>query len=220
LSKLSRAFLTGCDKNTEWMLEWFVKHYKKHNDTPIIFANFGVSNEKLAELNMYGFYAIIDMPIQKGQGWFYKPKAMLEAAELSEEVCWVDTDIHTLGDMSGIFDYVEDNKLCMVEDKPWSARRGEKWHNSGVVAFRGVPDILRKWEKECSNKPQVGDQEVLHEMMRITPMMRMMHISDAPNKYNWLRIQLMDGQDSPNKVAMHWTGPKGKLQIQKIMYNE
>lgn len=220
LSKLNRAFLTGCDKNTEWMLDWFVKNYKKHNDTPLIFANFGVSEQKQSELALYGFADIIDMPVQKGKGWFYKPRAMIEASKLSNEVCWLDTDIHILGDMSGIFDYVENNKLCMVEDKPWSARRGEKWHNSGVVAFRGVPDILALWEKESSNNPSVGDQEILHEMVRSTPMERMMNISDAPNKYNWLRLQIMDGQDSPNKLAMHWTGPKGKLQIQRLMYNE
>jgi hypothetical protein len=202
------------------MLEWFVKNYKKHNDTDLIFADFGVSPEMKSRLGMFGFVHIIEMTDQVGKGWFYKPKAMLEASALAYEVCWLDTDIHILGDMSGIFKYVEDNKLCMVEDKPWSARRGEKWHNSGVVAFRGKPAILREWETKCSNTPKVGDQEILHEMVRGSELQRMRYISDAPNKYNWLRIQLLDGQDSPNKVAMHWTGPKGKLQIQKIMYNE
>ena len=39
--KYDKVFLTGCDEKTEWMLPWFVENYKKHNDTPLIFANFG-----------------------------------------------------------------------------------------------------------------------------------------------------------------------------------
>jgi len=39
---LNEAFLTGCDEKTEWMLEWWFSEYSKHNDTPVIFADFGV----------------------------------------------------------------------------------------------------------------------------------------------------------------------------------
>lgn len=214
-----RCFVTGCDKNTEWMLKWFHENYIKHNDTPIIFADFGVTQEMRSWIYQVSeFVEIIDPPHQKFGGWFYKPSTLYQSPY--HETCWIDTDIHVLGDISGIFDYVEDNKLAMVEDKPWSRRRNEKWHNSGVVAIRGKPPILKKWMLECSRNPKVGDQEVLHEMVRINPMMRLMHISDVPNIYNWLRLQIVDGEDSPNKLCMHWTGPKGKDQIRKLMYNE
>lgn len=202
------------------MLEWFMKNYRKHNKTPIVFANFGVSAEMNAQLGMMGFDEIINMPIQKGQGWFYKPKAILEALNLYKEICWIDTDIHILDDMTGIFEYIKPNKLTMCEDRGWSTRRGEKWHNSGVVACARTPNVLREWEKECTNNPQVGDQEVLHEMVRVSPMTRMMHIEDAPNIYNWLRLDILDGKDNQSKKAMHWTGYKGKLHIRKLMYNE
>lgn len=215
-----RAFLTGCDRNTEWMLEWFVKHYRKHNKTDLVFANFGVSEEMNAKLGMLGFAEILAMPMQRGQGWFYKPKAMFQTCQMYKEVCWIDTDIHIMGDMSPLFNHVEDGKLGMCEDRGWSKRRGEKWHNSGVVAMRGVPRILPQWERECSNNPRVGDQEVLHEMVRVTPLEREINISDVPCKYNWLRLDILDGLDTSDKVAMHWTGHKGKLQIKKIMYNE
>ena len=54
------AFLTGCDASTEWMLSWFIKNYKKYNDTPIIFADFGVSEltRKIVDAN---FHAVINM---------------------------------------------------------------------------------------------------------------------------------------------------------------
>ena len=200
------------------MLEWFIKNYKKHNTTPIVFADFGVSKDVKAWVyQVSGFDDMIDIPKQRVNGWFLKPKTFMLSP--GKETCWVDTDIEILGDMSGVFDHLEDNKIGMVEDQPWSRRRGEKWHNSGVVAFRGKPAMLKKWVEQCSVSPKVGDQEVLHELLSISPLMRLQHITDLPNKYNWLRLQLLDGMDNGNKLAMHWTGQKGKDKIKKMMYN-
>ena len=39
------AFLTGCDKHHEWFLEWFITNYKKHVKTPLVFADFGLSED-------------------------------------------------------------------------------------------------------------------------------------------------------------------------------
>ncbi len=214
---MAKGFITGCDANTEWMLEWFLKNYRKHNDTPIHFCDFGVSAECKAWLDIAGFDSVYTIPNQRVGGWFYKPTAMLKSP--CDETIWLDTDIHVLGDLSGAFNYLEPNKLAMVEDKPWSARRGETWHNSGVVGIKGKPDILVNWAHECRGNPKQGDQEVLHEMVRSDPLTRMRYITDLPNKYNWLRVQLLDGHDSPQKLCMHWTGFKGKEEIRKLIYN-
>lgn len=213
-----RCFLTGCDEKTEWMLEWFLKNYRKHNDTPILVADFGMSNEMLARLQVNPIVSeIVKLPPVKSGGWFYKPTALLSCPYF--EKCWLDTDIEVLGDLSGVFDYIEDEKLAMVEDRPWSARRGEKWHNSGVIALRGNPDILQRWANECRRASKTGDQEVLHSMINESPLTRLKYIVDLPNIYNWLRIQIIDGQDSNKKLAMHWTGQHGKNVIWKKIYN-
>lgn len=219
---MNRAFLTGCDENTEWMLEWFLKNYRKHNKTPIIFADFGVSDQMRGYCQQF-FDGYFKVERKKLQGWFLKPKAMLEVE--ATEACWLDTDIEILGDMSSVWNHVEDNKLGMVEDKPWSKRMGYgpnsqvRWHNSGVVAFRNKPPILAKWEEACRKKPSRGDQETLHEMLSFSPLMKLQHVSDVPNIYNWLRVQLVDGEDSSKKLAMHWTGNRGKNVIKKKIYN-
>jgi hypothetical protein len=199
------------------MLDWFYKEYRKHNDTPILLCNFGMTPEAVEKARLM-FDDIFEVPKQRAGGWFYKPSALLRAPVY--EKVWIDTDIHVLGDISGIFNYIEDNKLAMVEDRPWTKRRGEKWHNSGVVGVRGKPPILVQWTDQCKAKPSVGDQEVLHEMVRYDPLTRMRFISDVPNIYNWLRLQVThDNENSFKKLCMHWTGEKGKNEIRKMIYN-
>lgn len=215
---LNKAFLTGCDSNTEWMLEWWFSEYSKHNNIPVIFADFGVSEEvrKYAEKT---FDKVITLNSRKDKNWFLKPEAMILASKLSNKVCWIDTDCQVLRSISTIFNYSVENKLGMVQDMPWTKRRGEIWHNSGVVLFEGTPKILKQWRNQINAAPTVGDQEVLHVMLRDDPLKKRIYIEDLPNIYNWLRIQLLDGQDSSKKKIIHWTGYKGKAQIRKMIEN-
>lgn len=48
-------------------------------------------------------------------------------------------------------------------------------------------------------------------------MKKTIHISEAPHKFNVLRIDLIDNVAPPNPIIMHWTGQKGKLEIKKQM---
>ena len=59
-----------------------------------------------------------------------------------------------------------------------------------------------------------GDQEVLFQMIADDYSYHEM-IVEMPIEYQWLRIQLATGQDSPNKKIVHWTGPTGKAHIRE-----
>jgi hypothetical protein len=154
-----------------------------------------------------------------GNGWFCKPDAMVEASEMADKVCWLDTDCEVRSDITGIFDLIVPNKLTMIEDQPWSKRRGETWHNSGVVAFQRKPVILNHWYLETTmitenTDPMFGDQDILHSLVR-TGLNRQIHINTIPKKWNTLRIDLLDGTEPPDIKIMHWTGRKGKEEIRK-----
>jgi hypothetical protein len=207
--KFSKLFITGCDKNTEWMLPWFIDNFTKNNDCPLMIFDFGMSPEVAQR---------VDAVKVKGQdvGWFKKPKAMIQATKHATNICWLDTDCHVQANIEDIFDYVESNKIAMVEDAPWSKRRGEKWHNSGVVAFNDRPNILDEWATAVAANPQVGDQEVLHALVK-DGMRRMIHITDLPRKYNTLRLDIDDGTAPSDTAVMHWTGHRGKAIIRKMM---
>jgi hypothetical protein len=195
-----RAFLTGCDHTQEWLLPWFLQNLRKHNNTPIVFADFGIKNKDIPVDH------IIDISNTKDKGWFKKPSAMLECP--AEKTIWLDTDCEVLDNIEPLFDMLIPNKLCMVDDVPWTKRKRVKWYNSGVVGFINKPQILKDWAKTVSKRPRRGDQETLHSMNRGND------IHELPQEYNWLRVTLEnDKQDSPDKKIMHWTGPRGKQRI-------
>lgn len=206
--KYSKAFVTGCDASAEWMLPWFLERYKKHNKTPLVFANFGISDDAMNFVEKHA-HAIMDLSKVKEKGWFKKPKAMINCP--AQKTCWLDTDIEIMESIDDIFDYTEPEKLSMVEDKPWSQRRKEIWHNSGVVAFQDKPLILKMWAQQVAANPVVGDQEVLHSMLN--PITKLTYIKDMPHKYNVLRIDLLDGRRPKDARVIHWTGKKGKDKI-------
>ena len=208
-----QVFLTGCDARTEWMLPWFFARYKKFNKTPIFFANFGVSETGLNYVSAM-CHEFIDLTATKDKGWFKKPTAIIEATKRAHKVCWLDTDCEILADLSGVFEFTAPGKLAMVEDKPWTKRRGETWHNTGVVAVEDQPVILKQWADAVRQNPNVGDQEVLHMILR-QDLRRVTYVNDVPPEYNWVRLQLVDGQDNKKKKVMHWTGAKGKDHIKR-----
>lgn len=210
MKSFERAFLTGVDAKQEWMLPWFFKNYKKYNKLPVIVADFGMSPKGL-ELAKRHAKEIIDLTKEIEKGWFLKPKSMWKSP--AKNTVWIDLDCEVRGDLSDIFKQLEPNKLCMVQDHPWVKRRGELWHNSGVVGFKDKPAILKSWMNEVGRIKAVGDQEVLHAMLN--PITKITYIKDLPHKYNVLRLDVEDNNVPKDAVVVHWTGSKGKDEIRR-----
>ena len=206
------AFLTGCDSNHEWLLPWFIKNYKKHCKKPLIFADFGLSDLGRAVVRE-NVHAVMDLTQVEERGWFKKPLSMFKCP--AKKTVWIDTDCEVKDNIDDIFNLLEPQKLSMVEDKPWTKRRAHKWHNSGVVGFIDKPTILGQWMTATKkNVDQIGDQEVLDKIL--SPITKISKISDLPNEYNVLRLQLTDGYTGKIRI-MHWTGQKGKEVIRGML---
>ena len=212
MKSYDEAFVTGCDIKHEWFLDWFIDNYKKHVNKPLIFANFGLSEGGL-EYVKNNCHAIMDMTASPEKGWFKKPLTMLKCP--AKKTVWIDLDCEIREDVSDIFDLLVPDKLNMVEDKPWSWRGQQLWHNSGVVGFIDKPPILHQWVKTVRDNPRYGDQEMLH--MMLDPIGKITHINDLPNPYNVVRLQVdTDGYTGRIKI-MHWTGAKGKIMIRSLI---
>ncbi len=209
-----RGFITGCDKNTEWQLYWFLSNFFKYDDLfPISVFDFGMTPEMIVFIKETFDIDAIKLE-SKEKGWSLKPTAMLNSPY--DQTCWLDTDCEIVGNIDSIFGYINFNKLTMAVDHPWSTRRGETWHNSGVVVFEGQPKILKTWEDSIPRMPGAGDQDVLHMLVQ-DPLTRMVFIEDLPNKYNVLRLQKQDNSRPTDIKIYHHTGHKGNEIIRKKM---
>lgn len=206
-----KAFVTGCDSNNEWQLPWFFENYKKHNDTPLVFADFGVSDIEAVKPHVH---AVIDLTRIEEKGWFKKPKAIAHCP--AQQKVWLDTDCEIRGNIGGIFGLLKPNMLNMVEDKPWAKRRGGVQYNSGVVGVIGNPVILNMWAQWIKEGNAVGDQETL--TANLNPITSIKYINPLPNEYNWLRLQIEnDNEPATDARVVHWTGQKGNDRIRSMM---
>jgi len=206
-----KVFITGCDSNNEWQLPWFFENYKKHNDTPLVFADFGVEDIEAVKPHVH---AVVDLTKVEENGWFKKPKAIYHCP--AKQKVWLDTDCEIRGNISGIFGLLKPQMLNMIEDKPWAKRRGGVQYNSGVVGVIDKPVILGMWAQWVQEGGEVGDQEVL--TANLNPITAIKYINSLPNEYNWLRLQIEnDNEPATNARVVHWTGAKGNDRIRSMM---
>ena len=210
-----KTFLTGADSNLEDLLPWWFECVRKNNpDIHITIADFGLthSGKHWAETHAD---KVLTYERHPKLAWFYKPTSMIECPY--EYTCWLDLDCEVLKPVEEIFDFPTDEKMALTHDHV----RGNPDHNAGVFwwavgvnVVKGKPKILRDWAYHTKNTDQRGDQEVLHQMIELNPEYNNMIIK-MPLEYQWLRIDLLNRYDSPDKKIMHWTGPVGKQHIRE-----
>lgn len=209
-------FVTGCDHKTEWQLPWFLKNFKKHkNKTKIIVTDFGMSQDMVDKVVKHPCVeAIMTLDTRgKERGWFKKPLAMYHVP--AKKAIWLDTDCQVRANIDNMFSMLKPNMLNMVEDKPWTKRRGEIWYNSGVVGFIGKPTVLAQWCNVVHAQQNIGDQEMLHSMLN--PITQLANINPLPNEYNVMRLQVEHDNYKGRIKIMHWTGEKGNDTIRSMM---
>lgn len=219
---MNKYIMTGCDVNTEWQLPWFIKNFNEHCESELVIADFGMSPEmkEFAKKKCDYMFEV------EGMGWFSKVEAMCRMKEnFNGDFCWLDTDCQILRDPSYIFQYVERNKLTVVVDHPWTENGSPwtpqgnvgPWYNTGVVAFEGRPRVLDDWYAEIRSNTHRGDQEALYTLLNKNAMHRAMFISEAPHRFNVLRLDKAQNRMPERPVIMHWTGQKGNEEIRKQM---
>jgi len=212
--KYDECVLTGCDETSEWQLTWFLNNYVMHERRPLIVSDWGMSEEMVARMAQHpSVTGIMNLRKSKDKGWFNKPIAMFNSP--ARKTLWLDTDCEIKRSLTPLFKQIVPNKLSMVEDKPWTTRRGETWHNSGVVGYIDRPEILHTWCNAIRANPNIGDQEVLHGLLN--PITRITHINDLPQEWNVVRLATDEDGYTGRISIQHHTGAKGKKKIKGLM---
>ena len=205
--------ITGVDHSHEDLLEWWLKNvYKHHNyNVEVGVMDFGMSPALRGRLED-NYPATFSRPFNGTKarkiGWFYKVQAVMDCP--SKSVCWLDVDCEILTDISDVYNLVPPGMIGLTRD--WV--RGN-WWATGVIVVNDRPSLLEHWDRRLNADDGIrGDQEALYELVGNKEHEQ---IQELPQDYQWLRISLNKGKDSPTKKVIHWTGPRGKEFIRETL---
>ena len=202
--------LTGVDSNHEDLLPWWLNNAIKHNSNENIGVwDFGMSSAMREKIQKEYSDVWLSIPLEKRKdsGWFYKLHAVIDAPE--KRVAWLDVDCEILTNIEDVFDMVPDDMIGLTRD--WV--RGN-WWATGVIVVNDRPDLLYNWNDRLLSGDIRGDQEALEALVGKDTHSQ---IQELPQDYQWLRLSIANGKDSPTKKVVHWTGPEGKRIIRESM---
>jgi len=209
-----KGVMVGVAPVHEDMIEWWIKNYKRHNNYPVVFADFGISDRCKDICLKHG--KVIPVTASFVEGWFRKPFAILKAP--FKKVIWLDLDVEVRGNLNKFFDYAKDGKIAAGLDShnPRAFRKhmekDAELYDSGVLAVEHGNVILEEWCRKIITAPRTyyfGD----HEVLSITLYEMGMPIHPLPKTEHRMRIE----GDRGGLVTMHWTGPTGKQHIRDRM---
>lgn len=229
---MSRGVLVGCDQHQEWMLPWWLSHFKKHNRIPIAFVDMGMSQQARYWCATKGKVISLDAPqdfvLPKslihpalikdweksyGEGlwscrsqWFRKPFAMLQSP--FEENIWMDLDCEVVAPIGHLFSKIHPHSGIALAIDPVPVLE-ETIYNSGVVVFDRNSPLISRWSQACLNLNDrfLGDQEVLSFLIHSENI----EVAELPNRYNW---QFRSGVNL-DAAIFHWIGSWGKGVIRR-----
>ncbi len=233
---LKEGVIIGSDLTQEWILPWWWHHYKKSNQYPVTFIDFGMSSNAKAWCQTRG--ELIRLPVAdifvaekheiepssvhswegtfgndfwiRRNAWFKKPLACLLSPYHTS--IWIDLDCEIRGSIQTLFNYADHpSGIALAKDihDPIGSGKG---YNSGVIVFKhGIP-LIETWADEAfdANHLYAGDQDILTSII----VDKNLAISELPLIYNWSRYS----KENPDALIYHWHGRHGKTVIAKDLY--
>ena len=203
--------MVGITKDQEDILGWWWGAYRRQNDLPVAFVDYGMSRRARAWCEENG--TVIDHGAPGDvRGWFRKPFAFLRSPFL--RTVWADLDVEIRHDLRLLL-AANCKPIAMGRDWSYPAylqrRLGDQctcWASSFCIFDHGEP-LIEDWCRATiwRQKEFRGDQEVLSAILLeggIAPL-------ELPPSVTRSRQET----ESPTVVAMHWSGPGGKGAVRR-----
>lgn len=234
---MDQGIVVGCNQMLEWILPWWWEHYSTHNDYPIAFFDFGMSEKgkawcakrgqlkTLDSVNLH-FYCEPEISLEKkikwesqyGEGvwhvraaWLKKPIAMAQSPFSTG--LWLDLDCRVDGNLKPLFDLLQENHGFAISK--YEIKDSNRYYfdsrsyNSGVIVFNQKTPILKLWVQSILESPNElpGDEDYLSQVIEL----HRPKIVLMPPIYNWSR----EKEKNPQALIVHFHGGEGKITLLK-----
>lgn len=236
---LLEGIIVGCDKNQQWLLPWFWDSYSAHNNYPVTFMDFGMTDKGRAFCRERGdiiavpSIELLEVPEDRvrsweafGQNgfwhsrttWFCKPSAF--ALCPYAHGLWLDLDCKVQGSLQPLFTLHDAEDIALVKEpevmqillqNKGCLLPGQISYNSGVVVFKKESQSIKLWQKEAlfHNDRHRGDQDALNFILYINDV----KVKELPKESNWL----MTLGDNPKALISHYASGREKIRLLKEM---
>lgn len=224
----SDGIIVGSNERQEWLLPWWWENFRRHNQYPVSFVDFGLSKEMKMWCKERGELIALPMPAlfvkdrdevddilakewegrysdifwQSREAWFKKPHACLRSPY--QRTIWIDLDCEVVGSLEDLFNTCDNSSgICLVKD---CAALDSLFpiYNSGVIAFQKNHPLILEWARQSIEKNGLfrGDQDLLSQIIGENKV----SIYELSSIYNW-NIGFNQRKDV---VIYHWLGDAAK----------
>lgn len=230
-----QGIVVGSDLTQEWLLPWWWENYRHHNQYPVSFVNFGLSEEKKKWCQERGELIPLYVPDifvkekedvkpslikewetifgnrfwDSRKAWFKKPLACL--CSPYRQSIWIDLDCEIRGSLKPLFDFAKHPSGIALTKERTDEPAPIATYNSGVIVFRRGLPLIEEWADASFERNEAfrGDQELLSQMIAE----RGLSIGQLPSVYNWSR----NYGEKAEALIYHWHGAFGRSVIRHQM---
>ncbi len=220
-----QGIIVGSNQSQEWLLPWWWENYKKHNQYPVAFFDFGLTSDMkkwcrekgpLIQLPQSDVFikdkeeippsTALDWESRHGETfwnyrktWFKKPLACLQSP--FEKTIWIDLDCQIQSSLEPLFQIDSSLALSRDMDAPCPYY---PVYNSGVIVFHKNNPLLKEWATLAfeQNDLYMGDQDLLSKII----FEKKYPIIELEPLYNW---SIFHGLN-PEATIIHWICDLGK----------
>lgn len=222
------GIVVGCNQSEEWLLSWWWDHYRRKNDYPVTFVDFGMSFEAKNWCKERGAFAALRLPDcfvaekeemdpalfpqwiptcgvdfwDKRAAWFKKPAACLQSPY--RRSIWLDLDCEVCGDLKELFAACENPSGIALANYSKTKTLG---YNAGVIVFKRGNRLIQEWANQAldRNRDFGGDQDLLIAIIQE----QHYAVAQIDLIFNWSR----SFKENPHAIIRHWHGQVGKTII-------
>ncbi|MBS0624785.1 MAG: hypothetical protein JSS32_01895 [Verrucomicrobia bacterium] len=219
------GIVVASDLKSEWLLPWWWKFYSLHNNFPVAFCDFGMSEKALNWCKERG--TIYPLPSQGsfmktissgkkkkwenrfGEGiwhfrsaWFKKPLALLNAPfDLN---CWLDLDCQVMGNLQTLFDSLPSHAEAALAKEPSDVQekdQNQSFNLPGEITYNSGVIVFRRNSKFLSKWAEAAIQQNDSFVGDQNVLSRIIYLHDTQiaeldSRFNWFK------RSGPNPDAL------------------
>lgn len=238
----TEGILVGCDQKQEWLLPWWWQHYSVHNHYPVIFVDFGMTQNALKwclergkcisiQSSKIDFSEVLPEKKESWEGhygesvwlcrnaWFKKSLALLQSP-FSIGI-WIDLDCQINGSLEPLFhSLVFGSEIALAKEPEFIQKQDEAkgFLLPGEINYNSGVIVFRRQAKiivQWARESFENPREYIGDQQALSRAIfqHRTPVIELPPIYNWCRVL----GPNPEAVIYHFTGGKGKIEIlQKV----